>query len=120
LNLPVTPERVASVYAMLREWPPFSGWRLPPAEDVAFHVAKTNRWHAAWWIDPKGVHHVEVSEKKHSHLNSLIASVAHEMIHIRQRISRTETPNTEHNAAFLQCGKRVCRVLGFDYGQFNG
>lgn len=120
MNLPVTPERVAAVYAMLREWPPFCSWKLPPAEKVVFHIAKTHRWHAAWWIDAKGTHHVEVSEKKHSHLSSLTASVAHEMIHVRQRISRTETPNTEHNAAFLKIGKRVCRVLGFDYGQFNG
>lgn len=120
MNLPVTPGRVAAVYAMLREWPPYSSWNLPAAEEVAFHVAKTHRWHAAWWIDAKGKHHVEVSEKKHSHLNSLIASVAHEMIHVRQRISRTETPNTEHNAAFHRVAKRVCNRLGFDLGQFNG
>ena len=117
--LPVTPQRLESVYAMLREWPPFSSWRLPRAEDVSFHVAKTNRWHAAWWVK-EGKHHIEVSEKKHGHLNSLIASMAHEMIHIRQKVAKTETPNTEHNAEFHRIAKRVCKQLGFDLGQFNG
>lgn len=118
--LPVTPKRLASVYAMLRDWPPFSAWKLPPSEEVGFHVCKTPRWHAAWWIDDKGFHHIEVSEKKHGHLDSLIASIAHEMIHVRQRITKTETKGAEHNAEFHRIAKRVCKTLGFDLGQFNG
>lgn len=117
--LPVTPERLAATYAMLREWPPLSGWKLPPSDAVRFHVAKTDRWHAAWWIEGD-THHVEVSDKKHAHLSSLLSSMAHEMIHMRQRIARTETPNTEHNAEFYRLAKRVCKSLGFDYGQFMG
>lgn len=117
--LPVNEKRLQLVYAMLKTWPPFDRWSLPPASEVGFHIAKTDRWHAAWWIKD-GVHHVEVSMKKHGHLNSLIASMAHEMIHIRQRVAKTETANTEHNAEFVRISKRVCKRLGFDYGQFNG
>ena len=108
------------MYAMLREWPPYSSWNLPSAESVKFHICKTPRWHAAWWLDVKGTHHIEVSEKKHGHLDSLIASIAHEMIHVRQKVAKTETANTEHNAEFHRIAKRVCKRLGFDLGQFNG
>ena len=115
----ITPERLAGVYAMLRAFPPFSRWKLPPAADVRFHVAKTKQWHAAWWIEGQK-HNVEVSEKKHGHLRSLIESMAHEMIHIHQRVARTETNGVEHNAEFQRLAKNVCRTFGFDYGQFNG
>ena len=117
--LPITPERLAGVYEMLRAFPPFSRWKLPASEEVGFHVAKTPRWHAAWWIDGS-THHVEVSKQKHYHLSSLAASMAHEMIHMRQRLTKTETKGAEHNAEFHQLAKLVCRRLGFDLGQFNG
>jgi hypothetical protein len=117
--LPITPDRLASVYDMLRAWPPFHRWQLPPASEVKFRVARTRRWHAAWWID--GVqHHIEVSEKTHGHLSSVVASMAHEMIHVRQRIAKTETRGVEHNAEYLRLANRVCRIHGFDNGQFLG
>lgn len=117
--IPITPDRLAAVYEMLRAWPPFCRWKLPQASEVKFRVAKTRRWHAAWWID--GVrHHIEVSEKTHGHLASVVSSMAHEMIHVRQRIAKTETRGVEHNAQYLRLAKRVCAIHGFDYGQFLG
>lgn len=117
--LPVTPVRLAGVYEMLRGFPPFSGWRLPPAADVKFHVLKTDKWHADWWIDECDRHHIRVSKTKHGHLSSLVESMAHEMIHVRQRVTGTET-NGEHNAEFKRLGLRVCKALGFDARQFFG
>jgi hypothetical protein len=115
--LRITPERLAGVYEMLRSFPPFSGWKLPPSSEVGFHVSKTDRWHAAWWMDGQ-THHIEVSYKKHGHLHSLVASMAHEMIHARQRIAKTETKGAEHNAEFKRLAAIVCRSFGFDIGQF--
>jgi hypothetical protein len=116
--LPLTPERLAGVYEMLRSFPPFCRWRLPHFSEVKFHVAKTDQWHAAWWIDGDR-HNVEVSEKKHGRIDSLIESMAHEMIHIRQRVNKTETKG-EHNAEYKRLAKQVCKAFGFDYGQFGG
>lgn len=114
----LTPERLAGVYEMLRAFPPFSGWRLPPASAVKFHVLKTDKWHADWWIEGD-THHIRVSEKKHAHLASVVSSMAHEMLHVRQRITKTETKG-DHNEEFMRLAKRVCSTLGFDYGQFTG
>jgi hypothetical protein len=119
MSLPITSDRLAAVYDMLQTFPPFSRWGLPKAQDVKFHVAKTVRWHAAWWIEGN-THHIEVSGKKHAHLASLVCSMAHEMIHVRQRIAKTETNGTEHNAEFKHLGTLVCRRFGFDAGQFLG
>lgn len=119
MSLLITSARLAAVYEMLRAFPPFSRWRLPAADAVRFHVAKTDKWHAAWWIDGS-THHIEVSGKKHAHLASLVCSMAHEMIHVRQRIAKIETNGAEHNAEFKQAAKSVCRRFGFDAGQFLG
>lgn len=119
MSLQITPDRLGAVYAMLRTFPPFSRWRLPPAEDVRFHVAKTDKWHAAWWIN-ENTHHIEVSAKKHGQLSSLVCSMAHEMIHVRQRITKSETKGAEHNAEFRRLGKLVSARFGFDAGQFLG
>lgn len=115
--LPLTPERLAGVYVMLKGFPPFCRWKLPPVEDIRLHVAKTNRWHAAWWIEGS-THHVEVSVKTHHHISSLVTSMAHELIHMKQRIAKTETRGVEHNAEFRQLAKLVCKRMGFDLGQF--
>jgi hypothetical protein len=114
----ITPERLAAVYTMLRTWPPFHRWNLPPAELVRFKVSRTSAWQALWWIDGD-THNIAISERKHSTLQSLIASMAHEIIHVRQRVAGTET-RSEHNAEFRRLAKRVCDIHGFDYGQFMG
>lgn len=117
--LPITPERLAGVYEMLRAFPPYNRWQLPPAEEVKFHILKTTQLHADWGI-AGGRHHIRVSKTKHGHLSSLVESMAHEMIHARQRIAKTETNGAEHNAEFHVLAKRVCKAFGFDYGQFLG
>jgi hypothetical protein len=117
--LPITPERLGTVYEMLRGWPPFCQWHLPSSSEVTFHVTRTRSPHAAWWIDGDR-HHIQLSERTHSHLPSIIMSMGHEIIHVRQRIAKTETRGVEHNAEFYKLSKRICRIHGFDYGQFVG
>ena len=116
MGLPITPARLEAVYEMLRAWPPFCRWSLPRSSEVQFHVARHNRHDALWWID--GGHHVELSMKRHGHLATVVASVAHEMVHVRQRVAKTETRGVEHNAEFKRLAKLVCTRFGFDYGQF--
>lgn len=114
----LTPERLAAVYEMLRSFPPFSRWKLPPASEVKFHTLKTDKWQADWWIEGD-THHVRLSEPKHHHLISLIASMAHEMVHVQQRVAKTETRGAEHNDDFKKRALQVCKAFGFDYGQFG-
>lgn len=116
--LQITPERLGMVYDMLRAFPPFCRWKLPPASEVKFHVLKTDKWQADWWIEGDR-HHIRLSEKKHGHLESLIETMAHEMIHVRQKVNKTETKG-DHNAEFKRLSQIVCKALGFDYGQFLG
>ena len=118
-RFPLTPLRLAAVYDMLRAWPPFYRWQLPVGAEVRFRVARTRQWHAQWWIEG-GRHHIDVSAATHGHLSSLIETVAHEAIHVRQRIAKTETRGVEHNAEFHRLAKRICTIHGFDPNAFLG
>lgn len=117
MSLPLTPQRLAAVYEMLRAWPPFGRWGLPAAGEMKFHLARTKRWDAAWWIDG-GRHHIEVSANRNGHMNTIVCSMAHEMIHVKQRKARTETSGVEHNEEFRRLAERVCRRYGWDFKQF--
>jgi predicted metal-dependent hydrolase len=44
--------------------------------------------------------------------------MAHEMIHLKQGISKTETPNAVHNAEFWRIAKSVCKRFGWDEKTF--
>lgn len=117
MSLPLTPQRLAAVYELLLAFPPFDRWRLPPAAEVKFRILRTKRWDADWWIEG-GRHHVRISENRAGHLNTITCAMAHEMIHVRQRVSRTETNGVEHNAEFKRIADRICRRYGWDFKQF--
>ena len=108
-------EHCAAAYDLLRVLPPFNKWKLPPASEVRFRVVRTE--HQAEWYMVGEKHCIDVSAKKHTHIHSLVMTVAHEMLHVHQRIKGSET-KAEHNAEFHRLAKRVCLRLGFDPGQF--
>lgn len=117
--LALTPARLAAVYDMLRAFPPFDRWRLPPGKDVKFRVLRRKDFQAQWWIEGDR-HHIDVCAPKHYRIDNLAATMAHEMLHVRQRLNGTETRGAEHNVEFNRLAALVCKKLGFDLGQFNG
>ena len=98
---------------MLRAFPPFCRWNLPTAEEVKFRLLRTKQWDADWWIEG-GRHHIRISEKRAGHMDTVVCSMAHEMIHVHQKISKTETANTEHNAEFMRLAKAISKRYGWD------
>lgn len=113
MTLPLDPETLAAAYDYLRTTPPFSRWNLPESEDVVFKAAITPRHHG-WYDRKKRKHILAVSRGSVGHTTSLMETMAHEMCHLFQALTKTETPGTEHNAAFLKLVVQVCRYHGFD------
>lgn len=113
----ITPDRVAAVWDMLRQFPPISKWKLPPAEEVEFTTSARNDIHGQWSRWSNGTHIITVSVKRTGHLDTLIQTVAHEMIHAYQDQSGTST-RAEHNAEFSRLASQVCRAFGFDEKAF--
>lgn len=117
MTLPLHPDMLASAYDYLRTTPPFRGWRLPDSDDVIFKVANSNT-HFGWYDRKKGQHTLAVSRKAVGHTVTLMASMAHEAIHLHQAIAGLETPGTQHNANFKKLAKQVCKYHGFDPNEF--
>ena len=110
----ITPQHVAAVYEMLRQFKPFDRWKLPEAETVGFHV-KAIRDHGLYWYD--NGHNITVSSLLVDSPHSLLDVTAHEVIHMRQQL-RGEKLN--HNSEFRRLSQQVCREFMWDAKRFIG
>jgi hypothetical protein len=119
-GLKLTPELLAGGYEFLRITPPFKAWRLPPASHVEFVVSR----HRLYVGYHRGIRHkvrsheIGVSAVCVGHTNTLLKTIAHEMIHQYQQRARTETAHTEHNAEFMRLARKVCCYHGWDEKEF--
>jgi hypothetical protein len=102
---------------MLRSFPPFSRWNLPPADEVEIRTPQRSDVLGEWSKWEGGHHIITISSKSHGHLITLIQTVAHEMIHAYQDIKGTSN-RAQHNAEFKRLAAQVCRALGFDEKAF--
>lgn len=117
MSFPITPTLVASMYSMLRECPPFAGWHLPEADAVEFKTAARKDIygeHIEKTPPTRGARHtVTISVENNGHLDTILRSLAHEMIHVAQAVAKTANKN-QHNADFHRRCRQVGRVTGWD------
>lgn len=120
MSLSLNPDMLAAAYEFLRASPPFRGWRpaLPDAETVEFHITRSQALRGRWCVADSGAHRIEISCSTVGHSETLIRTVAHEMIHLYQREAGTETPNAMHNAEFHRLKRLVCLGHGWDPRSF--
>jgi hypothetical protein len=120
MGLRLTPELMEGAYEFLRLTPPFKNWQLPHADEVEFVVSR-HRFHVGYHRGIRRLvrsHEIGISEHCVGHTNTLLRTLAHEMIHQHQQRRRSETPNTEHNAEFRRLARLVCRHHGWDEKEF--
>jgi len=110
VTLRLTPDLLAAGYDFLRASEPFKGWKLPESDDIGFHVVRDPKMHADFGIE-KGVPTIRVSENGAGHTVTLLAALAHEIIHLRQHLTGKRDT---HGASFKAMAKRVCSSHGFD------
>lgn len=110
VTLKLNPEILRCAYDYLNATEPFVRWNLPDSEDVTFRVAKTRAAHG-WHIASRRGHTIAISSGSTGHTTSLMATMAHELIHVHQ--SANGLP-LNHGAAFKKLAAKVCRCHGFD------
>ena len=116
----LTPNRIAAIYDCLRQFHPFTRWGLPDSDAVEFRVAARKDVHGEFVRDHGdrlNGHRITISYLKHHHYDSVVRTVAHEMVHQAQEIAGTATPQ-QHNEDFKKRAKKVCDATGWDAGQF--
>ena len=112
MTLPLTPDMLHGAYEYLRTTPPFKGWRLPDADEVEFNITTskdTMGSHQTYTADNS--HIVSVSGTLVGHSLTLLVTVAHEMVHMRQWRLRKRC---DHGPEFVRLAARVCKYHGFD------
>ncbi len=108
MTLRLTPALLRATYEYLVQTPPFSRWGMPAGEDVRFRVTRSrdSRGYAS------GALEIGISSHNIGRTDSLLAVMAHEMVHVR--VHATGHRRAEHGREFLRCARLVCRHHGFD------
>ena len=106
----VTRSTCVAVYELLIQLPPIKAWRLPPSKDLIFVVRHLPDCYGMFEPEP---HKITISSAKHAHLDTVIRTMAHEMIHLHLFI-RKDPLWDKHSKTFLDAAAKVSTTLGFD------
>jgi len=110
VHLPLTPERLAACYEALRSFPPFCHWHLPPAAEATFRVIRSKSKYGDYSGPP---HMIRISSSNIGQVSSLLPVLAHEMIHLRERVKGRRRWDA-HGAEFVKLARSVCKLHGWD------
>lgn len=112
MSLVLTPEVLCAAYDLLELTEPFCRWNLPSSDQVAFKVLplKGKCAECVPWGPDYAIH---MSSCCVGHLNTLLMTTAHEMVHIYMyRVGINE--KNHHGPGFRKLAGQVCKVHGFD------
>jgi predicted SprT family Zn-dependent metalloprotease len=115
-RLHLTPEALENAYEYLRATLPFRRMNLPHADNLVFRVmgARDRYGHFKGRIkDNSDLNEIGLSQTKVHSTDVLMATMAHEMIHLHQHEKGSCTRGV-HNGQFQRIAARVCRIHGFD------
>lgn len=112
----LTPDALEGAYIFLKFSTPDLR-KLPHHNYVSFKVSADRNLYGSCTAT-KNKKHLEISAYLICHSDNLIRRMAHEMIHLKQYLDKTETPNAIHNAEFLKIWRRISKHHGFDPKDF--
>ena len=118
MAVPLTPVTLAAMYELLRTMQPFSAWDLPPTSAVKFSVASRDDVFGEYATYSGTDHEIMLSRTSICHLNTALRVMAHEILHLRQAIAKTDTDGEMHNADFKKHAKQIARRFGWDEREF--
>ena len=96
----------------MQKFPPFHRWKLPPSEEIEFAVTKAKDRIGSYIWNGK-VHRITISAEFVGHYDTLVRTMAHEMIHLSQE-SSGDSNGAQHNADFRRRAALVAKYHGFD------
>jgi hypothetical protein len=107
------PDVLVSAYDFLATTRPFRGWKLPHSDEVTFRISAANSKYGEYIWD-SGRHTIDINGTI-AHTMTLLATMGHEMIHLRQVLLGGDP---DHDPAFYRMVRIVCKHHGFDPSTF--
>lgn len=118
MTIPLTKDTLKAIYDLLRETPPFCKWNLPEPEEITFVISKSRDYYGYYdYNHSTKAHTIGISANKNGYLQPLIETMAHELVHVHERLTGMCKPS-EHSAAFKRIAAQVCKIHGFDPKRF--
>lgn len=118
MSLPLTPDVLRAAYDYLNETEPFCNWNLPDGDDVNFSICRDNGHCGFFWMYKKRPQ-VRVSENCVGTTLALVSTVAHEMVHMHDKLVNPHSRSwCRHGRFFKACAEEVCHLHGFDLKLF--
>lgn len=102
----LTPDLLAAAYDLLRHSAPFDKWNLPEPEDVRFVVLRTTKLFGDYRKDPGRI--IRLSSRRHTRLTGVLATMAHEMLHLHLGEIGCAKDSHRHGPAFRLLAGEVC------------
>ncbi len=104
-------DMLAHAYDYLNCQPPFASWNLPHSEDLRFFIKQKPLY--AMCQPVNDTYHITFSPRLVGSHNTLISTMAHEMIHVHMDQTCGHAKNF-HDRTFQRVADRVCKIHGFD------
>lgn len=103
------------IYEMLYICEPFSKWNLPLADEIKFEVILDENVMGTYLYDDGGkyAHTIQISSARCGHLDTVIRTLAHEMIHASRHDTVTDAW-LKHDKTFRRRAHMISSELGFD------
>ena len=105
-----TPKTIEAMYLMLCQMKPFKSWNLPNTSEIDFVVTDDEDAYGTYVFD-NDIHIITISKAKCSHFETILKTLAHEMIHMKRH--RTKSWD-QHDAVFRRYAKAIADEFGFD------
>ena len=109
----ITPSTCQAVYEMLAQLHPFKRCKLPPSCVITFEVYNDPGCYGEY--EPE--HVIRISRAKVGHLDTLIKTMAHEMVHCLLWCRKEKTWD-QHNEKFEYYANKISSTMGFDPKEF--
>ena len=111
----LNPINLREIYEMLYICEPFIKWKLPLADEIKFEVILDDQVMGTYLYDDGGkyAHTIQISAARCGHLDTVIRTMAHEMIHASRHDTVTDAWY-KHDATFRRRAAAIGKELGLD------
>ena len=108
---------VEQCYELLRTTPPFKRWKLPHADELIIHIVGSKEIFGYVNRGRSGEFILKISQHNHRTLESLLRTVGHEMVHMREFLTGVRA-DVHHGARYHKLADQVCKFHQWDRGVF--
>ena len=108
---------IHGLYGAFLKAPPFNKLMMPDPEEVFIYITEDKTIHGAMHKG-RGHYQIHISKATCEHLNNVIMTLLHEMVHLHFSYRGFSDTYATHDVKFKRLANRICNIYKFDRGTF--